>query len=290
MDRILRRAWACVVLTCLWSPGVAAAHINLLSPPPRYSGDSGNKACPCGVGLSNRFCDVEGDRSDADRSAQVTTLVAGSKLVLRFDEYIGHAGRYRIAFDVDGADQADFDAHILVDIPDPAGNTGNSGQGSIWEIEVPVPNAPCDRCTLQLVQMMDGNTDDPVPTPIGRSSYYQCADIVIVDAVEGDAGSDSGAGAESDAGAETADDAGLGAGAGDGGLSGPGASSDAGRGSGLGMAGHVDSGAASSTSTGQGDGGCSLGPAAHGPWLWGCGSLLLWRWSRRQRHACGKRS
>jgi hypothetical protein len=42
-----------------------------------------------------------------------------------------------------------------------------------------VPETPCDNCTLQVIQMMDGNMDDPVPDPVGRSSYYQCADIVI---------------------------------------------------------------------------------------------------------------
>jgi hypothetical protein len=183
-----------VLATAQLLSGVAMAHIHLEDPIPRYPGEvSGeNKACPCGVGSSNRTCRVEGPVSDPARSTdRVTTLTAGSTIVMRFDEYVGHSGRYRVAFDQDGADLADFNAHPLVDIPDPRGNEGNTGDGSIWEIEVPVPETPCDNCTLQLIQMMDGNMVDLVADPVGRSSYYQCADITIVAAGGGSAGASS---------------------------------------------------------------------------------------------------
>lgn len=166
-------------LVLLASP--ASAHISLLEPTARYDGSlpMGSKACPCGVGDSNRLCDIPGDRSDPDRSNNVTVLEAGATVTLRFDEYVGHTGRYRVAFDDDGADHDDFNANILEDIVDPMGNDGNAG-GSIWEITVTVPDVICDNCTLQLVQMMDGDTSAPVLDPAGRSSYYQCADIEIV--------------------------------------------------------------------------------------------------------------
>ncbi len=163
------------------SASPVSAHISLLVPAARYDGSVAmqSKACPCGVGESNRLCDIPTDRSDDFRSPRVTTLEAGSTIMLRWDEYIGHAGRYRIAFDPDGADLADFNANIITDFVDPMGNVGNAG-GSIWEVEVTVPDTPCANCTLQLIQVMDGNMVDPVPDPAGRSSYYQCADIVIV--------------------------------------------------------------------------------------------------------------
>lgn len=178
----MRTTLLALLLSCVLA-ATADAHIELLEPVARYplsvSGD--NKACPCGLGQSNRLCDVEGDRSDPDRSTdRVTTLTAGTTVTFRFDEYVGHAGRYRVAIDYDGADLDDFNENILVDIPDPSGSAGNTGQGSIWEIDVPLPNIACDNCTLQLVQMMDGNTTDPVPDPAGRSSYYTCADIVLI--------------------------------------------------------------------------------------------------------------
>ena len=175
--------FAVVAGTCVCM-STAAAHISLMEPAARYDGSLAgqSKACPCGVGDSNRLCDVDGDRSDPDRSANVTTLEAGSTVTFVFDEYVAHAGRYRIAFDPDGADLTDFNANVLLDVPDPAGNDGNVNNGSIWELEVTVPDMPCNNCTLQLIQMMDGNVDDPVDDPVGRSSYYQCADIVIVPA------------------------------------------------------------------------------------------------------------
>jgi uncharacterized protein (TIGR03382 family) len=163
---------------------VALAHMALEEPLPRYptDGNGNNKACPCGVGESNRLCDVPSDRSDPDRSEYITTYAAGETVTLHWHETIGHAGRWRVAFDADGADMEDFNNTILLDIADPAGTAGNTGNGDEWKVEVTLPNVPCDNCTLQLVQIMDGDTANPVPDPVGRSSYYQCADIVLVGA------------------------------------------------------------------------------------------------------------
>ena len=167
----------------LWMSMMALGHMAMEEPLPRYpsDGSAANKACPCGVGESNRFCDVPSDRSDPDRSTDVTTYAPGETITLTWRETIGHAGRWRVAFDADGADMDDFNANILLDIPDPSGTAGNTGNGDLWEVQVTLPTTPCDNCTLQLVQMMDGNTTDPVPDPVGRSSYYQCADIEITD-------------------------------------------------------------------------------------------------------------
>ena len=164
--------------------GAAQAHIHLLEPIPRYPDQVAgeNKSCPCGVGRSNRICQFEEDYSDPDRSTdRISTFEAGSTVVVRWDEYVAHAGRYRIAFDQDGADMVDFNAGPLADIPDPGGRRGNSGEGSIWELEVTLPETPCENCTLQLIQVMDGETEVPVDDPIGRNTYYQCADIRIVE-------------------------------------------------------------------------------------------------------------
>jgi chitin binding protein len=161
----------------------AHAHIHLLEPIPRYPDQVAgeNKACPCGVGHSNRICQDENDRSDPDRSLdRVTTFEAGSTVTVRWDEYVGHSGRYRIAFDEDGADLEDFNAHPLLDVVDPRGREGNTGDGSIWELDVTLPETTCENCTLELIQVMDGKTEEPATDPVGRSSYYQCADIRIV--------------------------------------------------------------------------------------------------------------
>jgi hypothetical protein len=184
----------------------AQAHIHLLEPIPRYPDQVAgeNKACPCGVGHSNRICQDANDRSDPDRSLdRVTTFEAGSTVTVRWDEYVAHAGRYRIAFDEDGADLTDFNANPLVDVVDPRGNVGNTGHGSIWELEVTLPETTCENCPLELIQVMDGETEEPVADPVGRSTYYQCADIRIVEALP-DAPDDAGCSVTSGAGTPAA--------------------------------------------------------------------------------------
>lgn len=163
---------------------VAHAHIELLEPPSRY-GRNTNKSCPCGAGSSDATCNVAVDGQDPNRSAQVSTFEAGSTIVVRFDEYIGHAGRFRVAFDPDGADFEDFNDHILLDVPDPMGGTGNIGEGGIWELEVTLPDTACDNCTLQLIQAMHGDQTNPVLDPANLSSYYTCADLVLVGGGDG---------------------------------------------------------------------------------------------------------
>jgi MYXO-CTERM domain-containing protein len=154
----------------------ASAHIELLEPTARYP-RSGNKSCPCGEGDSNRRCDVPAEESsDPNRSTaeKVTRYEVGSTLTVRFTEYIGHSGRFRVAFDADGADLSDFNDHVLMDVPDPSDGRGDR------EIVVTLPDAPCENCTLQLIQAMHGDTENAVLDPAPLSTYYTCADIELV--------------------------------------------------------------------------------------------------------------
>jgi hypothetical protein len=163
----------------------AFAHIELQEPLNRYSdakaGD--NKSCPCGAGTTNRRCNKPDELSDPDRSEdRVTTFAPGDTITVQFDEYVGHSGRFRIAFDPDGASLDHFNQNILLDEPDPVGNMGNMGQGSKWSFQVKLPDMECDNCSLQLIQAMDGNMTDPVLDPVQRpSTYFQCADIRLVE-------------------------------------------------------------------------------------------------------------
>lgn len=157
----------------------AAAHIQLMDPPPRYllqGGETGIKSCPCGLGGSNRTCNLSTDASDADRSTRVTRAEAGSQITLRFVEFVDHSGTFRVAFDPEGADVADFNKNILVPmVVDPPGTTGK-----MWEIPVTLPNMTCTNCTLQLIQAMNGDTRNPVADPTNVSSYYACVDLELV--------------------------------------------------------------------------------------------------------------
>ncbi len=163
----------------------------LTYPPPRTTS---LKAGPCGAAGSTR-------------GANVTTLMAGSTITVKWDETIDHPGHYRISFDTDGQDFIvpltandstmglenvvadlimDIQGAPLPDAPRP------------YTFDVTLPNIECTNCTLQLIQMM---TDKPPYTTDAASNdiYYQCADITLVanapDAGTGsmpDAGMDEG--------------------------------------------------------------------------------------------------
>lgn len=188
--------------TAVLAPSVAQAHIKLTEPAGRYDADL--KGCPCGKatggGGSNGTCNVEMDGSDPNRNeSRVFTAVAGSTLVIKFQETIGHTGLYRVAFDDDGADFADFNQNVLAEADDP--NDGNGAR----EITVTVPNTPCTNCTLQLIQVMDarllgGTVDGEELAQL--STYYACADLVITGDGASTGGETSG---ETSGGASTFD-------------------------------------------------------------------------------------
>jgi hypothetical protein len=199
-------------VVCFGFATEAAAHIELTEPKARYEVtglDTGIKGCPCGVATgtgpqeSNRTCNVERDGSDPNRNVErASSYVAGSKLTIKFDETIDHPGRYRVAFDPEGADFDDFNDTVLADVPDPRDGTGAR------ELEITLPNMACDNCTLQLTQVMEVSVDEPVDGDNleNLSTYYTCIDITLTggegdtsDAASSDTGSDStrASGAES---------------------------------------------------------------------------------------------
>lgn len=180
---------------------LAQAHIELTEPLARYDADI--KGCPCGKatggGGSNRTCKVAQDGSDPNRNeARVFTAATGSTLLIKFTETVGHAGRYRVAFDADGADFDDFNEQVLAEIDDP-----DDGSGA-REIEVTLPDTACSNCTLQVIQVMDPNTLGKTVDGsqlANLSTYYSCIDLVLTGGADtGDTGevtSEGGSSAES---------------------------------------------------------------------------------------------
>jgi len=192
----------------------AFAHIDMTYPPARYSpaSEATIKYCPCGAAGpgtgGNRVCGNPTATDPNRANDRVTTLLPGSTVVFQFSEYINHSGRYRVAFDPDGADMADFNANILLDVPDDA--VTNVGSGTLWELEVKLPNMECTNCTLQLVQAMHGDTVNLVPDPSGLSSYYQCADIILTaDAPASDTGTADDTGSVATSGGEPSTEGGA---------------------------------------------------------------------------------
>lgn len=150
------------VATVLLAVNVARAHIDMLSPTAR---EVDQKQGPCGV-------------SGGTRGDKVTTVRAGSTLRVTWRETINHPSHFRISFDADGDD--DFvdpasieerfsnDAVLLDGLSDAAGGT--------FTADVVLPDIPCERCTLQLIQVMY----DKKPYVVGTNDiYYRCADLTL---------------------------------------------------------------------------------------------------------------
>jgi len=152
----------------------AAAHLGLRYPPSR-AGDDVLKEGPCGIAGSRR-------------SANVTELEPGARLEVVWDEYVDHPGHFRIAFDVDGDD--DFVDPMCLsgcDTRSPEVETysndtvlldaiADTPQGGESGAAVTLPDVECDRCTLQVIQVMYDKPPYAVP---GNDIYYQCADLIL---------------------------------------------------------------------------------------------------------------
>ncbi len=152
----------------------AAAHIGLRYPPSRY-GDLVLKQGPCGV-------------AGGTRSGNVTELEAGARIEVVWDEYVDHPGHFRIAFDGDGDDDfvdpaclsgcdttaPEIETHsndtVLLD------GIADSPSGGQSSAAVTLPDVECDRCTLQVIQVMYDKPPYVIP---GNDLYYQCADLVL---------------------------------------------------------------------------------------------------------------
>lgn len=152
----------------------AFAHLDLQSPTSRY-GRNALKEGPCGL-------------PGGQRTTKVTELVAGAPLEVVWDEYVNHPGHFRISFDIDGDD--DFadplclsgcntrspqiarysNAAVLLD------GIADTPSGGIGRVTVTLPDVECDRCTLQVIQVM---YDKPPYELGGDDIYYQCADLVL---------------------------------------------------------------------------------------------------------------
>ena len=171
----------------------ARAHLHLVEPAARDGGEE-LKDGPCG-------------QTGSVRGAFVTTFEAGQTIEIVIDEYIDHPSHYRVAFDVDGDD--DFEDPVCLENcetnggPDPVFAPGDPDVVLVdfiadagtreQRFTVTLPDVVCDRCTLQVIQVMY----DKRPYTIGgNDNYYQCADLVLVPR----AGSDAGVAPGEDAG------------------------------------------------------------------------------------------
>jgi len=157
------RALVVLALVAGGLSGPAGAHITLLDPQPRTESQ---KVGPCGLA------------NDPKPDSAVAVFEPGQTITVRWTETINHPGHFRVSFDPDGQDDFvdpasfdDFDSapSVLLD------NIADTASGGISEVEVTLPDVTCERCTLQVGQVM---TDKP-PYGDGNDLYYQCADIAL---------------------------------------------------------------------------------------------------------------
>ena len=208
-NRTRRNALAAVIAGALGVgfSGSARADIRLVSPAPWIvetpTGDP-QKAAPCGIEPNACFAP----------SARVTTYFAGELISVEWQETVAYDSYYRIAvsYDESHADLSEpprnafGDGGVLVDAGPPvapiliddvfphiADSTSLPNDDTYNLLQL--PDRPCSRCTLQVIQVLASGASTP-PTDPSQYVFHQCADIVILPVPDG--GSDaSGYGATS---------------------------------------------------------------------------------------------
>jgi hypothetical protein len=164
-------------LCVLVSGSIAQAHVCMDAPLSRVGGQctfaSDQKDGPCGV---------EG------RGSNVTTFRPGETITVELNETIDHPSHYRIAFNPDGDAFEDPTTKDDKDGKHPFVLLDNITDVSAAKqsIKVTLPNVPCDKCTLQLIQVMYdkggngfGGSDGSGGKTDNDDLYYACADIVL---------------------------------------------------------------------------------------------------------------
>ena len=217
-----KQHWAGLVLAGLSTlcAARAEAHFRLVQPPSWLNEDSlggPQKGSPCGPG--NTMLILGDDVQPVPTSNAVTTFTAGQTVAFELDETVYHPGYFRVSFARTKAARAtakDFPDPPLTDTVDchydvkavPTGAHGNvladglfmaegqEGENRSLKPSIKLPSEPCEECTIQVVQVMEGH-------PGSSCFYFHCADIKIVAAPPGslaDAGKPADPGTAGDAG------------------------------------------------------------------------------------------
>jgi uncharacterized protein (TIGR03382 family) len=152
---------------------VATAHVRITTPTPRTT-----------IDLKSRHCGATGSAR-----ANVQTYRPGATVHLVWDIYIAHPGWIRVSFNPAGDTfrippgvSGGYPTENLTGMADP----GGSGSTIIADrlpvtqtsLDVVLPNAECNNCTLQVIEMM---TDKPPYTidPLSNDIYFACVDLVV---------------------------------------------------------------------------------------------------------------
>jgi hypothetical protein len=111
----------------------------------------------------------------------VATLEAGSQVSVTWTETVNHDGMFRVALSTktpETVTTTDLDNGVLWEGTD----TNMTAPADISQV-ITIPNTPCDKCTLQVRQFMEGAADP---------YYFSCAAVKIVPSGSGAGGSGPG--------------------------------------------------------------------------------------------------
>ena len=203
------------------APGAAQAHIKMSAPADwivtNSSGDP-QKITPCGVDPTKP--------TTFTVTNAVTTLHVGDKVTFNWTETVPHDGHFRIALAINSRDEltdpavtkANSDgtaAEVAISTAYPvlADNLFPHTAASVsanhaYTTTVTIPNTPCTKCTLQLLQFMANHPLDP------SYFYHQCADVTILAATGGGGTSGGSTGGSSGSGGAAGKTGGTGGAAG----------------------------------------------------------------------------
>ncbi len=169
------------------APRAARAHIKMSAPADwivtNSEGDP-QKITPCGVDPTMPMTFTV--------TNAVTTLHVGDKVTFNWTETVPHDGHFRIALAINSRDELTDPAvtqmnsdgtaaavAISTAYPVLADNlfphtAASVSPGKAYTYTVTIPNTPCTKCTMQLLQFMANHPLDP------SYFYHQCADVTIL--------------------------------------------------------------------------------------------------------------
>ena len=189
------------------APRAARAHIKMSMPADwittNAEGDP-QKITPCGVDptMPNTFTVTNA----------VTTLHVGDKVTFNWTETVPHDGHFRIALAINSRDELTDPAVTKMNSDGTAAQVAIStaypvladdlfdhtaasvSPGKAYTYTVTLPNTPCAKCTLQLLQFMANHPLDPA------YFYHQCADVTILAAAGATGGTTGATGGNSGSG------------------------------------------------------------------------------------------
>lgn len=102
------------------------------------------------------------------RTTTPVVLTPGQTVNVEWEETIDHPGYYIISFSP--AADASFDQYVLA--PKIIDTQDGTPTPHVYRTQITLPDQACAACTLQLIQVMEENPQNPV-------NYYSCADIQL---------------------------------------------------------------------------------------------------------------